>query len=262
MKKHISSGKKMQLKEQNEGHSLLAEGDAEEKWTQFLTKWGKPILYSFLGAVFVFFTSYFYLSKGSQQQSKDYLRAEIEFGQVQSREPSSELALNKLEALMASESALAEKYQAPLAQELIKQGKWEQAQPYAQSTVAKEEVIFPSPYAEFSNISLLIGQQKLQEALSRSLALSSSLPSNDPNHPLLYVFNLLQIAMLQGELGDKEAEQQSWSLYREFTSKKNVFVKKVDDRFSVIKALKNNFKEREVSLDQYIDLREQAFAKK
>ena len=134
------------------------------------------------------------LNKGRVASTKDYLVAEqllddpINLGEIVDRH-------HELQA----------KYGGRLAQLHLNEGNFELARSYAEALLKRTEDD-ANAYAQFTRTTLLIAEEKYQEALNQALALHEKIP--EESH-LLAAHNLLRIAILQDKLGEHSTA--SWS---------------------------------------------------
>lgn len=127
--------------------------------------------------------------------------------------------VDELEEIFTRHSELRPKYDGPIAQFLIKANEPEMATLYAEQMLGRTSN-YASLYADFSKTTLLIENGRYTTALTQALSLQKELAPKEDS--LLKLYNLLRIALLQQELGDKSAEKEAWSrLLQEFSEKPN-----------------------------------------
>lgn len=148
---------------------------------------------------------------------------------------------------------LKERYQPILAQKLIEGGKGAEVLDMASYLigVAKKETPLHAAYAETT---LLIEQGKYQVSLERAVALKTKIASEyeiarfteNPSlgGALLYAYNLLRIASLQQELGNRPGEKAAWSELEGFLGS--------DSQSFLVRSLSQGLEEKGFNLVSYM----------
>ncbi len=143
--------------------------------------------------------------------------------------PQDEALFQEMTQALKKVPALQQKYEAILAQKLLEGGKGAEALrlAYHSLELAKEETPFHAAYAATS---LLIEQGEYQTSLQQAVALKEQMArecdvarfAKDPmvGGSLLYAHNLLRIACLQQELGNRPGEKAAWEELEAFLNLK------------------------------------------
>jgi hypothetical protein len=192
----------------------------------------KKILYLIACIISLFIVMLCFLWKGKEKHIQDYelatalaiklksgapLFEESKNAEAPQPKTSSEQTLNDLIAVVKKNPSLAKEFAGLIAQEMIFTETVQDIAPYAH--VAIETLQSCDGYAQFSENSMLIAQQKYRDAYDKALLLKQNLDaqfsqydtsksySTTPRYGL-YCFNLLQIAHLANLL-DKQEEKQT-----------------------------------------------------
>ena len=104
-----------------------------------------------------------------------------------------------------------------MAQRLLSTGRCDEAEKWAKAPIQELRSIAPD-HAEFAEISLLIGHKRYQEALERSVSLKEKLQGQQT---VLVGRNLLRIAILHEQLGNKPGEIAAWKTWEEWIEAEN-----------------------------------------
>ncbi|MBA3239061.1 MAG: hypothetical protein H0T62_12035 [Parachlamydiaceae bacterium] len=244
---------------------------------------GENILYTLLGAIILLFAAYMWFSGSSTRDVGDFKSAHEEFQAFQKLSASGDSlneseTLAKLTQILKQQPSLQAKYDGLIAQTLIERNEVAKALPFADSTfrrIGKDNLPF---YIDYSEITLLIGQNRYNDAIKRSIALKENmlkiLSSEKPAEnqvvnqstkessfgEFLYAFNLLRIAFLQQYAGSPNEEIQSWKEWKEYTSPISMqYLGSSFDTKAFFTAAQL-FNEGPLSLDYYIDERLQILA--
>lgn len=183
--------------------------DDNEKIVDWLSKNGKTIAYAVLILLALFMLVY-RLSAGSQGKAeKDYFEASNEY--VIFQNSGNPLSLDKLTAILKRRPELQAQYDGLIAQKLLYEGKTSDAYPYAERSFKRTTDDNLPLYQNFAATSLVISDKKYSEALQQALALKQAVkesPHSSDN--FLIGLNLLRIAMLHEQLGQKQEELKAW----------------------------------------------------
>lgn len=195
----------------------------------WLSQNGKNIIYVLLGLIVFFVLVYRLSSSNASKDEKEYLQASAYFSTVMraptvSNEAAAQDAFNGLAALMKSHPELHAAYDGALGQILLNRGQISEAKPFIIDTLKRTQAHDLISYNNFANATLLISEAKYQEALERSLALQQTMLGNLNQYgssdysfsDVLFAFNLLRIAMLHQELGNKKEELQTWQQWKSY----------------------------------------------
>ncbi len=240
---------------------------------QWISKHGEKILYSILGAFSLLILIYFWQSGTSAKIEGDYQSASREFQAFQQAAKSGQNlelqdSFQKLTLIMNQLPDLHAKYDGVIAQTFIDLNDIKQAKPFVLSTlqrVGKDNLPF---YNEYAQITLLIGEGQIANAIQRSLALKKEMiqnleqmekePGTQTTEPAfgssLYAFNLLRIAFLEQQVGDRAKELESWEEWKMYTSHTNTRPLPPVDRKAFFN-IAQLYNEGALSLDNYIQIR-------
>lgn len=190
---------------------------------------GKYIVYGLLGLFVLLIAFYRFSNTHTTESEKSYLQASSDFVNFtkasQSNDPNAENLLSNLIVLMNSHPELHAAYDGALGQLLLNRNAVDEAIPFVTRTLKRTEVNHLSYYNEYASTTLLISEQKYQEALNDALILQEKMGkainefADDFQRSFgeeLFALNLFRIAMLQQQLGDRAAELQSWQLWKQY----------------------------------------------
>lgn len=216
------------LKNSPEKKSTLLDFLDEGVITDWLADNGKNILYGLAGLI-ALLVIIFAISSGDRSKAEqEYLQAANDFSSFtksyDAKNPAQlNDALGRLNNLMAKHPELHAAYDGALAQTLLNRSQVQEAKPYAQATLQRVKSNDLPFYNDYAATTLLISQQQFKEALDSTLALQQKMqadlasPSTSRSFgDELFALNLLRIAMLQQELGDKNAELQTWQEWKSY----------------------------------------------
>jgi hypothetical protein len=184
-----------------------------------------------------------------------------------------------LQQLLKANPKLHERYDGAVAQKLLVSSEMELAKNYGQAALKEVGSVSSRYYTDFSQTTLLIGEQKFKEALEKARQLKVVMEQDDDFWDqgkviirygnFLYAFNLLRIAMLEGSTaGTPQGELAAWQELKKnagwspladdstAASLKDVVRKTYDPQ--AYESLEENFKTNEISLLDYINYREEA----
>lgn len=210
----------------------------------------KVLLWGLLGLFAALILSYRLISARTLNAETDYFRAEIAFQELQKTPNNKEKSasyIKELTAIMERRPELHAKYDGALAQYFIIENQPEEAEKFARSTFKRIKPDQLQLFESYANASLLITQGLYQEALQNSLQLQTQLAENSSeiSKETLKIYNLLRLAILHQQLGQKEQELAAWEILLNQAEKNT-------DAFIPIYQL---FKTGQTSLGQYIDER-------
>jgi hypothetical protein len=128
----------------------------------------------------------------------------------------------KINQLLTQYPELKSKYDAPLAQAFITVKKPNDAQAFAEESLKRTQANNLSLYQDFAQTTLLISQEKFEEALTKAQKLKDTLIQEAPNKELkfgstLFAYNLMRIALLNQTLVNKTEELNAWREWNEYT---------------------------------------------
>lgn len=179
----------------------------DNPYLKWIEENGKNLLWGAAILVLALFTIYRFSSSQTTKAENDYVRAAYNADLLQ--QPNIEKyqeALADLTFLTENRPELQQAYDGLIAEGYLVENKSDQALPFADRNLSR---ISPSYYTDFAKTTLLISQEKYDEALNQSLVLNvhGPLALGEP----LYAFNLIRIAFLQQQLGSREGEMTAWN---------------------------------------------------
>jgi hypothetical protein len=257
----------------NQYTGLESPGISETFADHPLVKWtsenGRQLLWVFAALLLVVYL--LYRMTGSSLSTKDdYLNAEKQFSifqnSVNSKEESKErqAALDLLAALLKKHPEIQAKYDGLIAQSLINIGEVKEATFFADRTLERTKIDNLSFFAEYAKTTLEINHRHENEALKQALNLKQQLldasakTTNNQNYlTLLYSFNLLRIAILSQQIGDKGHELAAWQEFKTVNANTNGNSLTLMTKQS-FEAVKKVFQEGKTTLADYITIREAA----
>lgn len=199
----------------------LAPLPIEENWLdrpylQWAVQNGKWLGYGALLALVVLFLVYRLLSTESAKSERDYSEIPQEIGNLGDKEKS-EAALKRLEVLLAHHPETRPSYDGVIAEELLIQGKVDEAKPFIERTFQRVKPTLEKHYLSYAKTSLLLAEGQLKEALQEAHALKEDMlkairEEKTPSFGgVLYAFNLIRIALTERELKHLPEEKKAWS---------------------------------------------------
>ncbi len=263
MKKHLQNSAK-------ENSSMSAFGLEGNTFIEWITRHGETLLYVVLGAFVLLFGGYLWFASSSTQADGEYQNAYEQFNIFQQEtevtSQAKQEAFLKLSQLIQKQPDLGAKYDARIAQIMIDRNDFEQAKPYAESSlerVSKDKI--PS-YVDYAQITLLISANQFEEAIKRSIILKEQMLNTIEQWSegtkersfgeLLFAFNLLRIPLLQQQVGAIVEERRSWEEWKSYMSPGiHSFPSAFNTKAFFTAA--QLFSDGSVSLDNYIDMRMQ-----
>jgi hypothetical protein len=243
----------------------------EESWVmEWMTKHGRKLAYALIGLFVLLFFVYRMSASHHAKSEADYLSAFRDFAALEresaaNNQPAAEDTLERMQLILQRHPELHAQYDGSLAQILINEGKIAEAMPFADATFLRMRKEGLPYYVDYAKTTLLISEQKYQEALTLAMQLKQSMlrdAASKEQHPeqrtfgsLLFAFNLLRIATLQQQLGNSEGELAAWEEWKQFaeggaTSPSSLIDSKA---FNIVS---NHLAKGKVSLLNYIDHRQ------
>lgn len=241
----------------------LASKLEEHPVIQWFAENGKNLLYILAGMVLLFILGYKLAGMSGTKSEADYVHVQNEFVRFQ-ESPDSEVqeeSYKKLVALIDRHPELHAKYDGLIAQTLLNRSQIAEAQKFATSGLDRTRSENDPYYTEFAQTTMLIAQEKYTDALQHSQALQQKmlpLVTKENNYGgVLFANNLVRIAMLQQQLGDKKGELQTWQEWKKLAglSKESAATQIDPMSFQAINSL---YSEGKISLMEYIEFREKA----
>lgn len=192
----------------------------------------------------------------------DYMIAAAESDRLEGVGVESNKAYALLQDVLLRRSELHPRYDGLLVQAMLLRGELDLAKDYTDLVLARVDDEIRVLYGEYSNTSLVIYDNLLNEALSESKELQLKLAQFKSQHeaevlPLLdvlYAYNLLRLAFLEGEVGTPEAELYAWDQVLKVLHP-DAFADSGSRRVHM-RSILANFKEGSVDLLDYIKNRE------
>lgn len=201
---------------------------------QWLTRHRQTILYSFLALIAVVSIIYRYLSREASNAETAYTQATIEFNRFQdaglaATEPvARDEAFTNLQQLMNQYPELHAKYDGLIAETLIIEGKPDEAQSFAQLSFDRTQHDDSPFYTDFAKTTLVVSRgsydralqeaHSLQERMVAQLAVAQQNRTTPTFGPTLFTLNLIRVAVLQQQLGNKEGELKAWEELKRLTT--------------------------------------------
>jgi len=233
----------------------------------WISEHGKSCLYAILGVFVLLLAIYLWLSSSSTQDEVNYQQANGQFQNFEkSQDPTKqEDAFLALTQILNRQPALHAKYDGLLAQTLIDRNQIDLAKPFAEATLTRVSQDQLPYYQEYSQLTLLITQNQLNEAIKGSLLLKEKMleqlqqSESEAHGPsfggYLFALNFLRTAFLQQKAKDYQGELKSWQEWKSYTdTNQSVSTNPLVDRKALF-TVSHLFKEGSLSLDQYIDMR-------
>lgn len=229
----------------------------------FPRKWRRSLVF-LLSILFFALFLLFFLDHRARRLGKDLTVAEEALAKWEEHPDKEEGSFLTLIRFLESHPRLAQSYQAIIGQTLLLTRQTDKALPYCQHAL---ERVPPSHYRHFAQTSLAIAQKKWQQALEEACSLKEALlqdtsfwqdaQGGNRFGSALFAFNLLRIALLEQQLGNREGERVAWAELKKFSSwdggedlPKPVIAK------SGFVLLSSTFRVGQLSLLDYIKMRE------
>lgn len=230
----------------------------DEDWSShpaivWLTKYKKLLLWIFLGLVILLIAATRFAAMRTLDAEQDYFQAQASFTQFQKDYGNhKDLGdLTQLNEIMNRHPEIKPKYQGPLAQTLLISGQIPQAEKFADEVFKRTQPDYLQLYRHYSQISLLIGEDKFEEALSQTKKLKETLNQLGVNEtPLLYIYNLMRLALLYQQTGQTKEELAVWDE-----------LEMQPERIEAVIATNRVLKIGQASLNQYIEQRKKELNK-
>lgn len=230
---------------------------------QMLAQYGRNALIALLAIIALVFLVYRVTMIGKAQEEMDFWNADKEFRTFTANETeltdplAIEDALIKLNALMNSNPELNAKYDGMIAQTLINRGDAGDAIPFANRGISRTKSENTPFYTSYSESTLLIAQQRYEDALKQSQALDSQMRDAIQKNAAaqdrkfgdtLFALNILRIGILQQQLGLKNEERKTWQEWKQYSS--GTATSPLAKAFQHQRAI---FSEGKTSISDYID---------
>lgn len=232
---------------------------------EWISEHGKSILYSFLTLIVVSFTLFQVTSKFSGRKKSDYLEIQRAFTAWISQEAQDHALLKNLEKPLGRHPELQAKFGTQIAQRLLGLGEASKANSYAKAAMGRARDLTSSYYSRFSKNTLMISEGKYQEALAEAKQMKADLEKDDPfwdrqdkmvrSGSVLYAYNLVRIATLEGQLGSKEGELKAWDELVQNAGWKGIPPQSKTYDPEAYSLLAQNFKQGDISFLDFIEKR-------
>jgi len=226
----------------------LADLLEENQTIHWISTNGRFLLIAFFVIISLFFLAY-RVSFGNKIKSEvNFINAENDYQRFAKENQPVALQenLDKLKNILSAMPELHTKYDGLIAQKLITENEVTASIPFAMRAIDRTKAENAPFYSDYSLITLLVAEQKLEQALADSLALKHSLlNSENGSHELLFASNLLRIATLQQQLNLKQEELNTWAEWKEAVNNHESFQK-----------LLKSLNQEKISLSRYIEARE------
>ena len=171
-----------------------------------------------VGLFLVLIASYRYLSQKDVNAEINFLKAETLFTEFQENNFSNPVVarekLKELDELFKKYPDLQVKYDGALAQSLLLSNQIPQSSSYMKAIFNRVQPDHLQLYQQYSQNSLIIGGGDFTKALQDAQDLKKTMDTSNSidSHPILYLLNLIRIAVLQDQLGQKQEEAHAWKL--------------------------------------------------
>lgn len=240
--------------------SSLKNIDFSEDWSshpaiEWLSSHKKIFLWAGLALLAALILASRYATLRTLNAENDFFHAQKAFTQFQQASISSEDSsassdLEQLEAIMQRHPELKPRYQGALAQTLLITGKTDQAQAFAEDIFKRTQPDHLQLYQDYTQASLMINEGRYADALQQTQQLKSTLDQLDEGaNPILYVFNLIRLAMLYQQTGQPHEELRAWEQLQNQT-----------ERLEAVLVASQVFKVGQASLNQLIEERKKVLA--
>jgi hypothetical protein len=242
----------------------------EAELLSWLSRNSKNLLYA-LGALIAFlFIFYQFSSRSNSRAEADYIRAANAYALFAKGKEETD-SLNELIALMKKYPELQAAYDGPVAQALLNQNQWAEAKPLALAALKRTASDSLGLYAQFAKISLVVADQKYEEALVQAQAFQEQLASalngqveasETVGLTELFALNLIRIGMLQQQLGNKEGELHAWQQWKIYAGLESSGTTAVKINPAAFRALTQQLGQGSISFADYLAYRQQSLVEK
>ncbi|MDP1880530.1 MAG: hypothetical protein Q8K60_06295 [Parachlamydiaceae bacterium] len=179
----------------------------------------------------------------NQNAENDFIKGDALFNQFQKNVignfDDAKKELQQLDGLMNRHQDLHVKFDGAIAQSLFIAGESSLAVPYADNVFKRVKSDHLSDYRDFSDVSFLIAKGEFEAALDKSKQLNLKL---NEESQALYLYNLIRIAILNGQLNNPDEEEKTWLQLQSLLNKSEAGIQ-----------LKQVLQSGKSSLQQYID---------
>lgn len=169
----------------------------KDLWIDWLQEKQRHFFYGVAIIIAIIFVTFQLVQKFQKPTPTNYICANLAFEKWMLHGKD----FDQLEKALSTHPDLNTKFGALIADKFIARNQGDKAKPFAEGVFNR--VLKQTPeHTAFAEVSLLISEGKLNEALHHSLALNNSLDQSS----LLYGFNLFRLASLYRALGDHPQE--------------------------------------------------------
>lgn len=240
--------------------SSLKNINFNEDWSshpaiEWLSAHKRTLLWIFFALIALIVIASRFIYTHNVNAESDFFQAQTAFTQFQkaaltspTETSSAATDLQQLIAIMQRHPELKPKYEGSLAQTLLVGGEVPQAQSFIEDIFKRTQPDHLKLYQDYTQTSLLISEGRYAEALLQTQQLKSVLdPLNEGTNSILYVFNLIRLAMLYQQTGQPEQELKTWEE-----------LQNQPQRLEAVLAANQILKIGQASLNEYIEERKTA----
>lgn len=241
----------------------------DSSFFEWLSKNGKNAVYLLVGLIALLIIVYRLSSTHTIQAEKDYMQAAADFALFQKPAANGSTAANEalqsLNSIMAAHSELHAAYDGAIAQTLLNRGQPAEAKPFAQRVLNRTKSDELPYYSDFASTTLLIAEQQYAQALEKAIKLQSMMSEQidrtaaEPERSfgdILFAFNLLRVAMLHQQLGNKDLELQAWQKWKQYAGLDKAAKENLKVNPQAFRSLIQQLAIGSISLPDYISHRE------
>lgn len=243
---------------------------AKAFFADWVTEHSKTILTLFFTLIMMTFALFQLTGKWTKHRQSDYLEIQKAFNLWSAQETLDLDTFKGLEKPLSRHPELQTKFGNAIAQRLLKLGDVSKADQYISASLRRTKELTSPYYSRFTANTLAISYGKFDEALAEAKQLKKDLEQDDAfwesrdknlkSGAILYAYNLLRIAALERQVGNKEGELHAWEELVQ-----NAGWKGLPKNFKIYdpeaySLLANNFKQGDISLLDFIDARTKELA--
>lgn len=198
------------------------------------------------------------------QSEKDYVSATVAFTKWDQILDENGPELTQLEKIVKKHPELQAQYDAPVGQNLLAAIAPNEATPFIERSLNRTKNLY---YEDYSKDSLKISQGKYDEALQGALTLKEKMLSDSQywekleDNSALFAFNLMRIAILSQQTGNKEEELSAWQEIKSYAGMSQNDPQGEKVGHAGFKQLFSHFSVQETTLLDYIKAREEDLRK-
>lgn len=248
--------------QENFNENKYQQSISDSFWLDWIVANGNAILMVIFGIIAVSFLYFYFFSASSNGEMRQYIQAQQDFIALNKAAKNPEDALTQqnlldgLNVILKKQPELRSKYEGNMAQILLDKGEVSQAIPLMNRTMERTKAPYLAFYDAYAHTTQSIANKEYTIALDQAKDLkkqmkeqaSSGLSNFDKE---LYGFNLVRIAILSQQTGDKTQEAEAWN---ELNQTKN--------GINYLAAVQSAFVEGKFSLSDYIKVRLSELEKK